>query len=61
MENEEFVCICHRPSTDTWLQLEVPDNLVRQMDVEKIIDYIRELLGNRFILKDMQLGYEEVS
>ena len=61
MESEQFVCVCHRPSTDSWLQIELPTDLVREMDPTVIVEWIFDELQGEWIPKDMQLGYEDLS
>ena len=61
MNSDQFVCVCHRPATDSWLQVELPTDLVREMSPTAIVEWIFEELQGEWIPKDMQLGYEEVS
>ena len=61
MKSEQLVCVCHRPSTDAWLQIELPTDLVREMDPTVIVEWIFDELQGEWIPKDMQLGYEDLS
>ena len=61
MKSEQFVCVCHRPSTDSWLQIELPTNLGREMNSTLIVEWIFRELQGEWIPKDMQLGYEDMS
>ena len=60
MNSDQFICQCYRPSTESWLQVELPSNLVREMDATKIVDWIIKEFDGQWIPKDMTQGFEEV-
>ena len=61
MYSDQFVCHCYRPSTDSWLQVELPSDLVREMEPAKIVAWIIKEFNGQWIPKDMTHGFEEVS
>ena len=60
MNSDQFVCQCYRPSTDSWLQVELPSELVREMEPAKIVDWIIKEFNGQWIPKDMTHGFEEI-
>ena len=60
MNSEQFVCQCYRPTTESWLQVELPSDLVREMEPAKIVDWIIKEFNGQWIPKDMTHGFEEV-
>ena len=60
MNSDQFICQCYRPTTESWLQVELPSDLVREMDATKIVDWIIKEFDGQWIPKDMTQGFEEV-